>query len=302
MPNRLAAFDWNDLRFFLAVARAGTIRGGANSIHANHATVSRRLAALEDAVEARLFDRTKGGLRFTQLGEELLPHALRVEEEIAAASRAVAGRDTRPAGKVHLSIPPFMALSSIADDLAEFSRQFKDIDIHLQVSNAIASLERREADVSIRYAYEVTDEAVGRRLVRCSRAAYCSPDYAETIKDNGGDGLTWIGWNENEGETTAPWVEKSPFPNARLRHRVNEGVPQLMLAAAGAGLTFIPCFIGDCYPGVVRAPYQTPVPDRSLWLLLHSDLRKTARIRMFVDFLAHRITSRKGEFVAGAAE
>ncbi len=302
MPGRLAAFDWDDLRFFLAVARTGTLRGGAESIQANHATVSRRLAALEDAVEARLFDRTKGGLRLTQLGEELLPHALRVEEEVAAASRVVAGRDTRPAGPIYVSIPPFMALSSIFDDFAEFSRQFEDIDIHLQVSNAFADLERREADVSIRYAYEVTEDVVGRRLVRCSKAVYCSADYAEKIKNNGGDGLTWVGWNEAEGETTAPWVVKSLFPNARLRHRINEGVPQVTLAAAGAGLTYLPCFIGDRYPGLVRVPDQNPIPDRSLWLLLHSDLRKTARIRMFVDFLAHRIKSRKDEFVAGAAQ
>ncbi|MCZ6772497.1 MAG: LysR family transcriptional regulator [Proteobacteria bacterium] len=300
MPRRLAVFDWDDLRFFLAVARTGTLRGGAESIQANHATVSRRLAVLETAVEARLFDRTKGGLRLTQLGEELLPHALRVEKEIAAASRVVAGRDARPAGPIYVSIPPFMALSSIVDDFVEFSRQFEDIDIHLQVSNAFADLERREADVSIRYAYEVTDDVVGRKLVRCSKAVYCAAGYAEKIKGNGGDGLTWVGWNEAEGETTAPWVIKGPFPNARLRHRINEAVPQVTLAAAGAGLTYLPCFIGDRYPGLVRAPYQKPVPDRSLWLLLHSDLRKTARIRIFVDFMAHRIKSRKDEFVAGA--
>ena len=300
MLHRLAAFDWNDLQFFLAVARAGTIRGGADSIRANHATVFRRLAALETAVEARLFDRTKTGLRLTQLGEELLPHALRVEEEVATASRIVAGRDARPAGPIHFSIPPFMALSSIAEDLAEFGRQNQDIDIHLQVSNAFADFDRREADVSLRYAYEVTEDVVGRKLVRCAKAAYCSPDYAAGMEDNHGDGLSWIGWGEPKDDTTAPWIKKSPFPLAKLRHRVSEGVPQLTLAAAGAGLTYVPCFFGDRFPGVVRAPFQKPVPDRLLWLLLHSDLRKTARIRMFVDFLADRIKARRREFIADA--
>lgn len=300
MLQRLSAFDWDDLKFFLAVARAGTIRGGADAIRANHATVSRRLAALERTVEARLFDRTKTGLKLTQLGEELLPHVVRIEEEIATASRAVVGRDKRPSGTIHVSIPPFMAMSSIMEDFAEFSRQFEDIDIHLDLTNAIASLERLEADVSIRYAYEVTDNVVGRRLVQCAKAAYCSPAYAQKMQDNGGEGLHWIGWVENEGDTTAPWVQKSPYPNATIRHRINEGAPQMALAAASAGLTVAACFVGDNYPGVVRAPYQKPELDRSIWLLLHNDLRKTARIRMFVDFLAERIISRKDEFIAGS--
>ncbi|NOZ33330.1 MAG: LysR family transcriptional regulator [Alphaproteobacteria bacterium] len=296
MPRRLAAFDWGDMKYFLAVARAGTIRAAAEVIGANHATVSRRLAALETAIDARLFDRARSGLTLTQLGEDLYPRALRIEEEIAAASRGVAGRDTRPAGAINLTIPPFMAVTSIMDDLAQFCARFEDINIHLEVTNTIASLERREADVSIRYAFEVTDDVVGRRLVRCSKAVYCSKSYALRIRDNGGAGLEWIGWTEEAGIATAPWVKKSAYPHATIRHRVNEAIPQAKLAAHGVGLVLLPCFVGDTWPGIVRAPFQTPIPDRSIWLLLHRDLRKTARIRMFVDFLADRITKRKAEF------
>lgn len=299
MLDRLGAFDWNDLRYFLAVARTGTIRGGAESIGANHATVSRRLSTLERAVEARLFDRAKSGLRLTQLGEELLPHAVRVEEEVAASSRIVAGRDARPAGTIKVSIPPFMGLTSIIDDLADFGRDHVNIDIDLDVTNNFVDLERREADVTLRYAYEVTDDVVGRKLVRCAKAVYCSPSYAQTIRDNGGEGLTWIGWNEDEGERTAPWVRNSPFPKAQLRHRIREAVPQVTLAVAGVGLAYLPCMVGDRFPGLVRAPFHEPTPDRSLWLLLHRDLRKTVRIRLLVDFLAGRIRGRKSEFSLG---
>lgn len=299
MTGRLEALDWDDLKFFLAVARAGSLRAAAESTGTNHATISRRLAGLERSVDARLFDRTKGGQVPTQLGEELLPFAMRVEEEITAASRLVAGRDTRPAGPIHLSLPPFMGFTSIMEDIAEFSKTHEDIEIHLEVTNTIVSLDRREADVSIRYVEEVTDDVVGRRLVRCSKTVFCSPDYAKTIEDNGGEGLEWIGWLEDEGQTTAPWIKKTVFPKARLRHRIKEAVPHLALAAAGAGLTLLPIWLGDRYPGLVRAPFQEPIPDRSIWLLLHGDLRKTARIRLFVDFLAQRIGARKAEFTTG---
>lgn len=298
---RFSNFNWDDLKYFLVVARSGSLRGGAEAIGANHVTVSRRLTALEAALEGRLFDRTRGGQKLTQLGEELLPAALRIEEEIAAASRIVAGRDTRPYGPIYLSMPPFMAMTSIVEDLAEFGRQFAGIDIHLEVSNDFANLGRREADVSIRYTHEVSDDVVGRRVLRCASAIYCSVEYARGMIDNGGKGLNWIGWNEDEGQATAGWVKKSPFPHARLRHRVHEGVPQLALAAAGAGMTMVPCFAGDRFPGLVRAPFQTPVLDRSIWLLLHSDLRKTARIRMFVDFLVDRLRQRRAEFTAESA-
>jgi DNA-binding transcriptional LysR family regulator len=79
MTHALPVLDWNDLKFFLAIARSGSIRAGAHSLRANHVTVSRRLAQLETAIDARLFDRTHRGLILTQLGEELLPNAERVE-------------------------------------------------------------------------------------------------------------------------------------------------------------------------------------------------------------------------------
>ncbi len=302
MSDRLSNFDWDDLRFFLAVARSGTLRGGAEAIRANHATVSRRLTSLERGIKARLFDRTKSGLKLTQLGEELLPHALRVEDEIAAASRFVAGRDSHPSGQIHVSMPSGISHTSIVDDFAEFSREYEEIELSFQVTNTFADLARREADVSIRYAYEVTDDVVGRRVLRCARAVYCAADYAKRINDDGGEGLTWIGWNEDEGDKTAPWIKKTPFPHARLRHRINEVATQVAMAAAGMGLTFLPCFMADRNPGLVRAPFQDPVLDRSIWLLLHNDLRNTARIRVFVDFLVRRIKSRRDEFVAGAVQ
>lgn len=301
MTERLSSIDWDDLRFFLAVARAGGLRGAAETIHANHATVSRRLTALEADVDARLFDRTKAGLVLTQLGEQLLPHALKVEDEVASASRLIAGRDSRPTGPVYVSMPPALSVSSIAEDLAAFTRAFEDISLHLQVTNAFADLARREADVSIRYAFEVTDDVVGLRVQRCAKAIYCSPDYARQIKPGSdGEGLIWIGWGEDENDESAGWIRKSPFPRARLKHRINEAVPQMTMASAGLGLTILPCFVGDHAPGLVRVPEHEPVLDRSLWLLFHNDLRRTARIRAFVDFIVARVRARKDEFLAGA--
>nr|WP_280637728.1 LysR family transcriptional regulator [Shimia sp. R9_3] len=292
--------NWDDLKVFLAVARTGTIRGGADSMQANHTTLARRLTVMEERLGSRLFDRSKQGLALTQLGEDLLPYAERVEEEMTAAARAIVGRDAQPSGTIYLTLPHGLAMTSIADDLSAFAALYPDISLNMTFSNDVADLTRREADVSLRVADTVTDDVVGRKLVQMSQAAYCSPDYATRVRDNQGEGLHLIGWHEPEGEVTAKWVQQSCYPKAQLKHRVSELVPLTTLAAAGMGMAYLSCSIGDRHPGLIRAPFQTPLPYRNLWLLLHRDLRNTARVRLFVDFLAAKVTARKNEFwVAG---
>lgn len=295
-PPASRSLNWDDLKYFLAAARVGTLRGGAESIGVNHATLTRKLAILESSIGGRLFDRSKSGLALTQLGEELLPHAERVENEIIAARRQILGRDTDPSGTIYISMAHGLALTSLMDDLARFTERYPDIELNMTFTNDVVDLTRREADVSLRIADEVHQDVVGRRLVQMSQAAYCSRDFAQRMKDNGGQGLHFIGWHEPENATDAPWIRKSCYPNAALRHRVSELVPMVSLAASGMGLAYLACCIGDRHPDLVRAPFQHPLPYRSIWLLLHKDLRNTARVRLFVDFLAEQIQSRRGEF------
>ncbi|MDK9760107.1 LysR family transcriptional regulator, partial [Vibrio sp. D173a] len=240
--------------------------------------------------------RSKQGLQLTQIGEELLPYAERVEEEMVAASRMIIGKDSEPVGTVYVSMPHGLAMTSIMDDLALFAERYPDITLNLNFGNDIANLSRRESDVSIRIANKVYDDAVGRRLVQMSQAAYCTREYAEKVKDNAGEGLHFIGWHEPEGDVSAQWLKESFYPKATLKHRVSELVPLINLAASGLGMAYLACNLGDRHPNLVRAPFQKPLPYRSIWLLLHTDLRRTARIRRFVDFLGEQIQSRENEF------
>lgn len=296
MATAIERLNWENMKIFLAIARGGSLRRAAEALRINHATMARHLNTLEEQVGARLFDRTKTGLELTAIGNRLLPFAQNVEIEIASASRAVTGQDQKLEGVVHLSLPPSMVLSPVSAYLADFALEFPDIEISLHLTNAFAQLNKREADVSLRYASEVTDDVVGRRLVKCSKATYCSPSYADNMSDNQGKGLHWIGWNEEDGAMSVGWTEKSAFPKAKLKYRANEAVPQLALASAGLGLTMLPCFIADQYSGIIRAPFSTPIPDRSIWLLLHNDLKSTGRIRAFVDYIADRIVADKQAF------
>lgn len=294
------SLNWDDLKYFLAVARTGTLRGGADSIQVNHTTLTRRLSIMEERVGSRLFDRSKQGLALTQLGEDLMPHAERVEAEMTTASRMIVGRDAQPSGTVYITLPHGLAMTSLMEDFATFADLYPDIILNMNFTNDVRDLTRREADVSFRVASEVTDDVVGRKLVQMSQAAYCTRDYAERVTDNGGEGLHLIGWHEPEEATTADWVKNSYYPKATLKHRVSELVPLITLAASGLGLAYLACNLGDRHPNLIRAPFQKPMPYRSIWLLLHRDLKNTARVRLFVDFLAASVQSRRNEFwVAG---
>lgn len=127
--NESYAFNWDDLKYFLAVVRSGTLRGGADSIGVNHTTLTRRISVMEEQIGSRLFDRSKQGLVLTQIGEELLPYAERVEDEMTSASRMIIGRDSDPVGTVYVSMPHGMALTSLMDDLALFSERYPDITL-----------------------------------------------------------------------------------------------------------------------------------------------------------------------------
>lgn len=134
------SLNWNDLKYFLAVVRTGTLRGGAESIRVNNTTLTRRLSVMEERLGSRLFVRSNTGLALTQLGENLRPYAERVEQEMAAAARVIVGQDAQPAGIVYVTLPHGLAMSSIMDDLSGFADLYPDITLNLHFTNTIAVL------------------------------------------------------------------------------------------------------------------------------------------------------------------
>ena len=290
MADRFSSINWDHLRVFLAVLRSGSLRGAARMLGLNHATVNRRLRALEAGFGSKLFDRTRDGFAPTQAGEELLESAERVEDELFKAQREIAGRDANLSGEVKVSLPYAIMRGFLAADLCSFSRLYRGIDLDLELTDRFSDLARLEADVSIRMAYDVTDDVVGRRLVQYSKTIYAAPDVAKNLDPMSSvidESRIWIGWHG--GDSDVSWVRGTPYPNVPVRHNLPNHALQVEIARAGMGLTMLPCFLGDKEPGLVRVPGVVPTPDRSIWLLLRSDLRRTARIRAFVDFIAAAI-------------
>lgn len=288
--------DWDQLRVVLAIQRSGSFRGAAEQLGVNHATVARALRGAEETLGTRLFDRSRQGLRATQTGELLLPHAEEMETHVLEVQRQIGGLDAKPTGRVRVSMPPSIAQGFFIPLLAEFTEHAPEIEIDVIATNRISDLSRLEADVSIRAANKVDEEeVVGRRLAAFVLGAFASKAYLKShphLVRNKGEGAHWINFGPD-----ADWIAESPLPKAKARHSLPEVQMQLEAAAAGLGIAWVPAFLADHYPGVVRIPGLPTGEGRSIWILLHGDLRRTARVRAFVDFATAWILQRKMLFV-----
>ena len=291
-----AEMNWDQLRIFLAAQRAGSLRGASDALGVNHATIKRGVEALEKSLGTRLFDRSSSGLSLTQPGEVLVQHALEMERQTEQIARRLSGLDSKPDGLIRISIPPAFTTKFLAPLLAGFSRAYPDIDVKIIATNQISNLARQEADISLRTAYEVDDDVVGRKLVRYVLGVFATQDYLDNVPKlivGDGTGATWIGWSENRN-----WLKDSPYPNANVRHAQPSVTTQIEYAAEHMGMVWIPAVLGDMDDRLVRVPNAPVTENRYIWLLLHGDLRKTARVRAFVDFAADYILANRKAFIS----
>ncbi len=281
------ARNWDDLRLFLAVARAGSLSGAARSLGVNHSTVFRRIGAFEEALDVRLFERLPNGYVLTAAGEEMREAALRVEAEIAALGRKVAGQDLRLSGTVRITTIDMLALGLLPRHLAAFRTAYPGIELEIAVSNAAVNLSRREADIALRVSNQPPEALIGRRAGRLVFAAYGAAATMDEAADIPLAERDWIGFDSDHEALVRRFARF--LPRTRPIFRVNSVAAAIAAAKAGIGLAPLPCGIADLEPDLVRV---APLPDDftlDLWLLTHEDLRRTARIRAFLDFLAEAL-------------
>ena len=279
--------DWEAMPYFLAVSRGGSLRAGAAIMNANHVTVNRNIQILETSYGVQLFTRSRRGFQLTPAGEALLPLAEEAEQIFLAARRRVEGLDKTETGTIRFSLSPMMAFDVVTPILARFFKAYPEIDIEFSLTDRQEDINRAETDVSLRVAYEVTDDVVARKLYPMAIGTYASRSYLEDVvskAEPGGAGLCWIGWT-GPGDD-ASLLSQSPFPSAAVRHASDEGYMHLSLVRQGCGLSRLPVIYEHLYPDLCQVPGTQIELSRTLWILLHTDFRRTVRVRRFVDFLA----------------
>lgn len=292
-------FDWDDLRFFLAIARAGTLAGAARTLGVNHSTVFRRLNAMEAGLQARLFERLPEGYEPTPAGEALWRRAERVEEEAQAIEREVSGQDIRLSGRVRLTTTDTLANGFLAPLFRDFGERYPGIELELLVVGTFLDLARREADVAIRPTPAPPENLIGRNLGSIRWGIYGARDYLRQrpplTEPSRPEGHRFIGGSELIGHLAAiRWLDER-VPASDIALRTNSIVAAMGAARAGGGLAVLPHYMARQERELQCVLAIGPEVATDLWLLIHPDLRHSARIRAFMTFAVDAVRQRRAE-------
>jgi DNA-binding transcriptional LysR family regulator len=288
--------DWDDLRFFLAVARAGSLSGAAKSLKVNHSTVLRRLGSLEGKLGARLYERMPSGYVMTPAGEELRDRLAGVEQQVEAAQRLVGGLDLRLSGTIRLTSTDTLIRGLLMPYLAEFQRRHAAIQLQIVVNNAFLSLSKREADVAVRPSNRPPENLVGRRVGQIQTAIYASKAYlGEQGEKTDWSDYDWVAPDEALAHLAqAKWVRKH-IAEERIVARVDSLLGMAEAVRGGLGVGLLLCLLGDQEPDLVRLAPPNKELDTLVWVLTHPDLRNVARIRALTDHLYEQLS--RSEFI-----
>jgi len=277
--------DWDNLKFFLTVARKGSVRAASIDLSVNHSTVARRITAFEKKLGVRLFERLPSGYVLTTAGEEMLISAQHVEDEIAKLDRQMIGRDAGLNGILRVTMPSVLATHLLISDIAAFTKRYSKINLELVLSNEEFNLRKREADVAIRLTQNPPDYLVGHRILHPAKGVYASRDYLKSHDLHGHpEELNWIGWEEISSKTQ--WNKDSQFSSSPVLHQADDLLVQFEAVKVGMGIAMLPCFLADMSDSLVRIELIPEVGTcGDLWILTHKDLRTTARVKVFIDFM-----------------
>jgi len=296
-------FPWDDARFFLAVHRTGSLTLAARALGVNQSTVSRRLAALEEALGTRLFVRSQEGYFASPTGERLIARAERMEEEATAIAREASGQAQSLSGTVRITAPDAFGPFYLVTLLAELRKKEPQIEIELVPENRLFNLTKREADMAVRVGRPSESMVVARHVADMGMSLYASKAYVKARGRPRGDDLSGhdlIGFDDSiQGTTDARWFLPRT-KGARVAFRTTSTYAQMRAAIDGMGIAFLPCYLADGVKGLVRLRSPRTTISLEIWILLHPDLRHTARIRTTADFLANALTARKAELLGRA--
>ena len=285
--------NWDDLRFFLAVCRAGSIRGAAKRLDVNHATVSRRINSFESSLNQRLFERSSQGYLLTKAAEEIFQEASHLEERLSSVERMVVGRDKSLTGNIRITAADVILENLLMEELAEFSHLYPQIELEVIDSERSFNLANREADVAIRVCTAPPEHLIGRKLAPMHRSCYIAKDKAELMLNPEWLSLqNWIGWSDKMRRPKGKVARD--FPKFSSKHRILSATLQQQACRNGMGIAVLPCFMGDQDTQLVRIPPYTSEYKFDIWILSHPDMRSNRKILAFVRFMTEKLMNKRG--------
>ncbi len=278
--------NWDDVRFFLALCRDGSVSSAGKKLGVNHTTVARRIAAFERKLGTRLFDRMRDGYAMTQAAEDLYSAAIDMETSALAIDRKAFGQDAELQGTLKITAPYDLANRILVPGLPAFRKRYPCIDVELLTTTGLVDLTAREADIAVRLTNKPPEYLVGREIVPLRHGIYGTRAYLRSMGDRPGVILF-------RSDAQMPeWVSEH-FPNATVALRTDNLSTMRNAVEAGIGIARMPCFECDGRRKLLRLERPLKPSTWGVWILNHVDLRSTARVRVCREFLIELIQSRR---------
>ena len=286
-------FDWNDLRYFLAVARSGTISQAGRMLAADHATVARRISALEAALGVSLFVRNARGYSLTRQGEALLEQAGRIEIEAGQLEERLGGGQISASGAVKISALEGIGNFFLAGRLARFAAAHPRLAVELLTIQQVVSMSRRDTDILITLTPPESRKLVSEKLTDYRLFVFGTKDYLNAHKPIRSA-------QDLRGHDFAFYIDELIFtrgldyltelePSLRARLQCSSIHAQLEAACAGQQLCLLPGYVAHSRPELVAVLPQTLHLQRSYWAMVHADLVHSMPVKLALAFIRQEI-------------
>lgn len=287
--------DWDDFKLVKIIAEASGLAGAAERLGVNHSTVFRRLGQMEESLGVKLFERHRTGYVLTPAGEEMSALAEQMEENVTSFTRKLAGQAVAPAGELRVTTNDTLLVHLLTEIFSRFVKANPEMRLDVVLANQALNLSKRDADVAIRATDDPPETLVGRRVATIAWAIYGRlqdfPDQYQPADLNAPElyNRHWVALGDNLAALKAARFVRDRVAPENLVYKVNTVLGLAEAVEAGIGIGPLPCFIADASPNLVRLSDVNPEFSAGLWLLTHPDLRQSARVRAFMDFMATEI-------------
>ncbi len=273
--------DWENLHYFSVFAQQKSLSAAARVLKVDHATVARRISALESQLQLKLVDRRPRTYVLTAEGEKIAGMAARMMEETFSIGRVAKAGQAELHGEVSMSLPPATAAHFIVPRLNRLRQQYPHIHLRVVVETRFASLQHSEADIAVRLARPVEEGLVSRKIAQLPFGLYACSDY---LASRSPAQYEFIGLDESLiSSIQQRWLAEIQ-QGRPIVLKTNSPDMQRVAASAGVGIAILPCFMGE-QGGLQRIPCQRVNMMREVWLAVHQDLHHSPLIRVVMDFL-----------------
>ncbi|MFT4907999.1 MAG: DNA-binding transcriptional LysR family regulator [Oleispira sp.] len=286
-------FDWNHARAFLVVADEGSLSAAGRALGMSQPTLGRQVAGLEEQLKVTLFERVGKGLSLTQSGVRLYEYVKQMAEAANQFSLVAQGQSNEVSGEVCISLTELDAYFRFAPLITKFKEYAPNIQLELQVSNAISDLKRREADVAIRYQRPTQADLITKKIGSEKAYLYGHKDYIKHFANKSPDkvsNLQLIGFDHSDQMKDYLLGMGFPVRSDQFTVICKNQLVQLQMILQGGALAFLPDHIANRYPELEPAfvDYFTPI-ELEMWLVCHRELHTSKKVRLVFDFLSEQL-------------